>query len=115
MTVPSDQWGTPTYADNLAVAVKELALSTHCGIYHVAGPGCLDRTSFARLACEVFGLDPGFLRPRTTAELNQRAPRPLRGGLDAAKARAVLATPLLAPRRGLELTKDRLRQEGLMA
>ena len=25
--------------------------------------------SFARLACEVFGLDPGFLRPRTTAEL----------------------------------------------
>ena len=74
----------------------------------------MDRVSFARLACDVFGLDPGFLQPRTTAELGQRAPRPLRGGLDAAKARAVLSTPLLAPRQGLELMKQRLQAEGML-
>lgn len=115
MNVPSDQWGNPTYADNLAAAVRELALSSHRGVYHVVGPDHLDRISFARLACSVFGLDPGFLRPRTTAELGQRARRPLRGGLDTAKARAVLATPLLAPRQGLELMRERLRAEGMMA
>ncbi len=115
MNVPSDQWGTPTYADNLAAAVRELADSTPRGIYHLVGPTCLDRVSFARLACDVFGLDAGFLRPRTTAELGQRAPRPLRGGLDAAKARAVLTTPLLEPRRGLELMKQRLRDAGRLA
>lgn len=115
MNVPSDQWGTPTAADNLAAAVKELALSPLRGIYHVAGPECLDRVSFARLACEVLGLDPGFLRLRTTAELAQRAPRPLRGGLDTAKARAALTTGLLGPRRGLELMRERLRQEGRIA
>jgi dTDP-4-dehydrorhamnose reductase len=114
MNVPSDQWGTPTFGDNLADAVKELALSAHSGIYHVVGPEHLDRVSFARLACEVFELDPRFLQPRTTAELNQRARRPLRGGLDANKARGVLVTPLVAPRRGLELMKERLRQEGLL-
>ncbi len=115
MNVPSDQWGTPTYAENLAAAVRELAESPHRGIYHVVGPTYLDRVSFARLACEVFGLEPGFLQPRTTAELGQRAPRPLRGGLDAAKARGVLRAPLMEPRRGLELMKQRLRQAGRLA
>jgi len=115
MNVPSDQWGNPTYADNLTAAVRELARSAHRGVYHVVGPDYLDRVSFARLACSVFGLDPAFLRPRTTAELGQRARRPLRGGLDSTKARAVLATPLLAPRQGLELMKERLRAEGMMA
>jgi dTDP-4-dehydrorhamnose reductase len=115
MNVPSDQWGNPTYADNLAAAVRELALSGHRGVYHVVGPDHLDRITFARFACSVFGLDPGFLRPRTTAELGQRARRPLRGGLDTTKVRAVLVTPLLAPRQGLELMKERLRAEGMMA
>jgi dTDP-4-dehydrorhamnose reductase len=114
MNVPSDQWGTPTYGENLAAAVKELALSGQRGIYHVVGPECMDRVSFARLACDVFGLDSGFVRPRTTAELGQRAPRPLRGGLQTAKVRGVLATELVAPRRGLELMKQRLWQEGLL-
>jgi dTDP-4-dehydrorhamnose reductase len=115
MNVPSDQWGTPTYADNLAAALKELALSGHRGVYHVVGPECLDRVSFARLVCDVFGIDAVFLRPRATAELGQRAPRPLRGGLQAAKARGVLTTELVSPRRGLELMQRRLRQEGLLA
>jgi len=115
MNLPSDQWGNPTYADNLSAAVQELALSSHRGTFHVVGPEHVDRVSFARLACGVFGLDPAFLRPRATAELGQRAPRPLRGGLDAAKARGVLSTALLAPRQGLELMKQRLQAEGMMA
>ena len=83
-------------------------------MFHVVGPEYLDRLSFAQLVCRVFDVDPGFLRPHTTAELGQRAARPLRGGLDAAKARAVLSTALLAPRQGLELTKQRLQAEGMM-
>jgi len=112
MTVPEDQWGTPTYADNLAAAVTELALSLHRGVFHIVGPECVSRAAFARLACEVFGLDPGFLRPCTTAELRQAAPRPLRGGLTTAKVRGVLTTPLLRPRRGLELMKLQLAHAG---
>jgi dTDP-4-dehydrorhamnose reductase len=114
MNVPSDQWGNPTYADNLAEAVKELAVSPRRGVYHVVGPENVDRIGFARVACEVLGLDPAFLRPRATAELGQRAPRPLRGGLDNAKAQAVLATRLVGPREGLTAMKKRLRQEGMI-
>jgi dTDP-4-dehydrorhamnose reductase len=115
MNVPSDQWGNPTYAANLVQAVQELALGPCRGMYHVVGPQYLDRVSFARLACSVFGLDSSFVRPRTTADLGQRARRPLRGGLDTAKVRAVLTTELLAPRDGLELMKQRLHAEGMMA
>jgi len=114
MPVPSDQWANPTYADNLVVAVRELAQSGQRGILHVVGPEYLDRVSFARLACATLGIDPAFLRPRTTAELVQRAPRPLRGGLDSAKARALLETPLLRPQQGLERLKVRLQEAGML-
>ena len=113
MNVPSDQWGTPTYVDNLAAAVHELAGSTARGLFHVVGPDYLDRVSFARLACAVFGVDAGFVQPRTTAELRQRAPRPLRGGLDSSTVRARLTTRLLPPQEGLQQMKRRLRQEGM--
>src|SRR5262245_19746501 len=62
MNIPSDQWGNPTYADNLAVAVKELAESAHRGVLHVVGPESMDRVRFARMACATFGLDPDFLQ-----------------------------------------------------
>lgn len=114
MQVPSDQWGNPTYGENLAAAVRELALSSRRGVYHVVGPEHVSRFAFAKLACDVFGIDPSFLRPRCTSELGQRASRPLRGGLDTGKARAVLATPLLNPRDGLESMKERLRSEGFI-
>jgi dTDP-4-dehydrorhamnose reductase len=112
MNVPADQWGNPTYADNLAAAVKELCATTQRGVLHVVGPESMDRVAFARLACSVFGIDSGFLRPRTTVELAQRARRPLRGGLDSTRARAILKTPLLTPRQGLEHMKRRLQETG---
>ena len=115
MNVPSDQWGNPTYSDNLAAAVKELAASRHCGVFNMVGPEHLSRVSFALLACSVFGLDPKVVRPQTTAEIGQRALRPLRGGLDTARVRSLLTTPLVPPRQGLQLMKERLRAEGVMA
>jgi dTDP-4-dehydrorhamnose reductase len=114
MNVPSDQWGNPTYADNLAAAVKELAESQQRGTFHVVGPESMDRVRFARLACDIFGLDPSFLRPQTTLELGQRARRPLRGGLDNRKAQAILKTRLLTPAEGLQRMKAKLQQEGML-
>ncbi|MCK6556443.1 NAD(P)-dependent oxidoreductase [Candidatus Binatia bacterium] len=114
MYVPLDQWGTPTYVEDLAAAVRELATAEHRGVWNVVGAEFLDRVSFARLVCAVFDLDPGFLQPRTTAELGQKAPRPLRGGLVIDKARAVLKSPLRGPREGLEQLKIQLHTAGLL-
>jgi dTDP-4-dehydrorhamnose reductase len=102
MRVPSDQWGTPTLADNLAEAIRELALSDYRGIVHPVGPDCLTRIDFARLAAEIFGYAPDFLDPVTTPELKQPAPRPLRGGVDNRSTQALLRTTrLVGAREGL--------------
>jgi dTDP-4-dehydrorhamnose reductase len=109
MRVPSDQWGTPTLAENLAAAVHELALSGHRGIVHPVGPDYLTRIDFARLAAAVFGHDPTFLQAVATPALQQPAARPLRGGLDNRSTQALLRkTPLIGARAGLMLVKRRL-------
>ena len=105
MNVPVDQWGTPTYVESLAEAVRELALSDYVGTVHTVGPDFMVRTEFARLAAEVLGLGPGFLNPMTSEELAQPAARPLRGGVDNTETQALLKTRLVGAREGLEAFK----------
>ena len=100
--VPCDQMGTPTYAPNLALAVRELVSVGHRGVYHVVGSERVDRYRLALMAAEVFGLDSSLLVPVDTRTLGQAAPRPLDCTMRCDKARAVLQTPLLPARQGLE-------------
>lgn len=108
MRVPCDQWGTPTYVDNLAEAVRELADSDFVGIAHPVGPDFLTRMEFARLAAEVLELDPSFLMPTPTRELGQAAARPVYGGIDNRTTQALLSTRLLPAREGLLAFKKAL-------
>ena len=108
MNVPADQWGTPTFVENLATAVKELALSAHTGIAHPVGPDYLSRIDFARIAAEILGFPPDFLHPLSTAELGQPAKRPLRGGVDNRSTQAILRTQLTGVREGLQQVRRRM-------
>lgn len=101
MRVPSDQWGTPTYVENLAEAIRELAEIDFVGIAHPVGPDFLVRTDFARLAAEILELDPSFLKPTPTPELGQAAARPVYGGVCNRSTQALLETRLLSAREGL--------------
>jgi dTDP-4-dehydrorhamnose reductase len=108
MRIPADQISSPTYNGDLAQATVELCERNLRGVYHLAGDGILDRFAFARLACDVFELDPSNLSPVDTAALGQKAPRPLKAGLLIAKARAILRTPLRSPEAGLRATRAAL-------
>jgi dTDP-4-dehydrorhamnose reductase len=108
MRVVTDQLSNPTYGPDLAAASVELAERGLLGVINVAGDAVLPRLDFARLVCDEFGLDPGLLVPVTTAELNQRAPRPLWAGLTVDRARGLLATPLRGPRAGLTAMRQAL-------
>ena len=108
MRVVTDQLSSPTYAPDLAAACVELAERGVSGVMNIAGDLVLPRLDFARLVCDAFGLDPGVLVPVTTAELNQRAPRPLCAGLVVDRARGLLATPLRGPRAGLAAMRQAL-------
>lgn len=93
MRVPTDQLATPTYNEDLARATLALLRGGHTGLFHAAGPTMLSRIDFARLACDILSLDPSFLIPLTTPELNQRAARPLIAGLDSTLLTTTLGRP----------------------
>ncbi|OGS57301.1 MAG: dTDP-4-dehydrorhamnose reductase [Elusimicrobia bacterium RIFOXYB2_FULL_62_6] len=97
MKVPRDQFSNPTYAPELADFILELALAGKSGVYNVVGADRMDRYEFALKACEAFGLKTDFLKPVTTAELKQAAPRPLNAGLKTGKLLAELGRAPAGP------------------
>ncbi len=110
MVVASDQRSSPTYNEDLAAASVELAEQGVAGVVHVAGPVIVDRYGFAQVACAIFDLDPGLLAPAPTAELGQRAARPLNAGLRIDRARALLTGRLRGPDEGLNAMRRALER-----
>lgn len=96
-----DQRASPSYNPDVAAASVELATRELLGLWHVAGSQVLDRHAFALLVCREFGLDASRLTPVRTAELGQKARRPLDGGLKVGKAQGALTTRLREPAAGL--------------
>ena len=104
--VPADQIGSPTYADNMTDIVLELVRIGARGTFHVCGDALMDRYAFACLAADTFDLDKSLLLPVTTAELGQRARRPLKAGMRIDKVRSLISTPIIGPEKGLLLMKQ---------
>lgn len=97
MRVPTDQLATPTYNPDLAAAILALLDRRAAGLFHIAGPEFLSRYDFAVQACALLNLNPAQLQPVTTPELNQKAARPLLGGLRIDKLNALLGPSTMRP------------------
>jgi dTDP-4-dehydrorhamnose reductase len=100
-----DEYRTPLEVSNAAAAVLELLAGEAHGRLHVAGPERLDRHALASIVLAARGLVPatlaGQLREGTRAEFGLAHLRPADVSLDAARARARLATELLTPAEAL--------------
>ena len=103
-----DQRASPSYNPDVATATVECCEREERGIWHLAGADTIDRMAFARLICHVFDLDGSRLTPSLTAELGQKAARPLDGGLSITKARTLLKTPLRGAEDGLRAMRTAL-------
>lgn len=86
--VPEDQWGSPTYTEDLAAATKVLMERGCCGTFHATGPEFLSRVAFAHRICTSFDLDAQLIVPTPTHRLEQAARRPLRVRLSCQKLQA---------------------------
>lgn len=74
----SDSYGTPTFAKDLAVRLRELAELDLPGIYHVTNSG--DGTTyagFARKVCELKSFDTNLIEDVSFETLKRPAPRPV--------------------------------------
>ena len=95
LRVIDDRFGTPTYAEDLAKRLYELALLDLPGIYHVvnAGDGA-SFAEFARAAVEETHLDPNLLTPVSCSSLGLPAPRPRNSRLRCLVSEAIGLDPV---------------------
>ncbi|MGH7149136.1 MAG: SDR family oxidoreductase, partial [Planctomycetota bacterium] len=74
--VVDGQFGTPSYAPDVAATLWRLLGRGERGIFHCVNPGVVSRLEFARAILEAAGLDPSLVRPTTEERLGRPAPRP---------------------------------------
>jgi len=102
----TDQYSSPTLADNLAEALLVMACSEKQGIYHTAGKDCVNRYEFTLKIAEVFGLDKSLIKPVTSEIFKQIAKRPKKCCLDVSKAEKDFGIRFLTVEEGLKLMKN---------
>jgi dTDP-4-dehydrorhamnose reductase len=101
LKVVNDHINSPTFADNLAEAIRKAIERNSQGILHIAGNERISRFEFARRLAERFGLDEALLIPVEMRDLNWVARRPRDSSLDVGKAEKELGIELFGVDRGL--------------
>ena len=85
ITIVDDQFRTPTYVEELALACKISMDKKATGIFHIASSELLSVYQIAQEIAETFGLNKALIKPISTSTLNQTAPRPAKTGFDLSK------------------------------
>ncbi|MGM9571614.1 MAG: dTDP-4-dehydrorhamnose reductase [bacterium] len=75
LQVVADQWGTPTYARDLAAFIIKLIKTDNYGVYHASNKGMTNWYEFAKAILAGYGITTPVV-PITAAELNRPAVRP---------------------------------------
>ena len=86
----SDQFVSPTLADNLAEMLVEIGERKLEGTWNVCGADVVSRVEFGHAFCDAFGFDRKLVVPTKLADLNLASPRPLHSGLRVDKIRNTL-------------------------
>lgn len=109
LKVPKDQYLTPTFAPDLAAAAFTLADKDKSGLFHAAGPDYVNRAEFALRIAKTLGLPETLIVPVATADLRQKAARPMKGGLLSDKLLRVLPFQFRTIAEGLAVFKEGIK------
>ncbi|GHT09945.1 NAD(P)-dependent oxidoreductase [Bacteroidia bacterium] len=94
LNVVSDQWGTPTYAGDLAKAILDIimfgekTLGFASGIYHYTNEGICSWYDFCLKIHELAGIKTCKVHPVSSAEYPVKAKRPMYSVLDKTKIKS---------------------------
>ena len=91
ITIVDDQYRMPTYVVDLAMACKIAIDKKAIGIFNIASNTLLSVYQIAQEIANCFGLNKDFIKPISTATLNQTAPRPAKTGFDLTKTNSHLS------------------------
>ena len=91
----TDAYGTPTFANDLAIRLRGLAVRNVSGIFHATNSGAgTSYMGFAEKVCEIGGFDKGLIEPVSNNDLKRPAPRPVSSKLGSIRIEELGLTPL---------------------
>ncbi|HUR99525.1 MAG TPA: dTDP-4-dehydrorhamnose reductase [Pyrinomonadaceae bacterium] len=91
----ADAYGTPTFANDLAMRLRELAGRSESGIFHITNSGAgTSYLGFAEKVCELGGFDKGLIEPVSNGDLKRPAPRPVSSKLASSRIEKIGLAPL---------------------
>lgn len=105
INIVTDEYNSPTYAENAAEAILKIYTNDKKGIYHIAGDERINRFKFAENIAHVFELDDTLINPIKSEELTRKAQRPMDSSLSVRKAQRNLDIKLLNTLDGLKEMK----------
>lgn len=107
--IVDDQFGHPTLVDDLAKAIRRIAELGKSGVFHICGSEYLSRYDFAIKLAKIFGYDADLIVRGKTAELSQKAVRPMHSRFDLTKTMKELGIELCGVEEGVKILKQQLR------
>ena len=90
ITIVDDQFRTPTYVEDLALACKISIDKKATGIFNISSNQLLSIYEIAQEIATTFQLDRNLIKPISTNTLNQTASRPIKTGFDLTKTNKIL-------------------------
>ena len=102
----TDQFSSPTLADNLADAILKLVGYQKNGIFHTAGRSCISRYDFALKIASTFGYPENMVQPITSTDFKQVARRPQNSCLSVEMTERALGMQFLTADEGIGQMKS---------
>jgi len=108
--VVTDQFRTPTLAEDLAKGCFLVADKQKQGIFNISGSDFMTPYDMAMMAADYFSLDKSLISPTDASNFTQPARRPPRTGFDITKSRNVLGYKPHTFREGIALLAKQIEQ-----
>ncbi|MBP2045446.1 dTDP-4-dehydrorhamnose reductase [Methanobacterium aggregans] len=105
INIVTDQYNSPTLADNAAEAILKLFELDKTGVYHTAGGERINRFDFALNIADVFELDSNLINPVESKSFVQKAKRPRDSSLNVEKVEKDTGMKMFDTVEGLEYMK----------
>jgi dTDP-4-dehydrorhamnose reductase len=109
--VVTDQFRTPTLAEDLAAGCWLAAKKKATGIYHISGSEIMTPYDIAVRTAEFFHLDKSLITPTDSTQFKQPAMRPMRTGFVIEKAKKELGYQPRSFEEGLALIGNQMNTE----
>jgi dTDP-4-dehydrorhamnose reductase len=100
--VPFDQYGNPTFVNNLIDIICELSQIGKNEIYNIAGPEIINRFEWVQIITRIFNFKNTEVKGISTQELYSEVNRPLFSGFILEKIKKISEIPLMSVVEGLK-------------